>query len=106
MLTHQPASVEDIEKIFGNVEQILHFQRSLLNKLDECMDQWPNSLLGDLFLNMVSAVDFSYFIEGQQFLVLIFQLIEILVFADDADGAVAPLYALLLMYKQCSYYPQ
>lgn len=45
-------SMEEVEKIFGNVEQLLDFQRSLLNKLDSCMASWPNQLLGDIFLNM------------------------------------------------------
>lgn len=46
-------SMEEVEKIFGNVEQLLEFQRGLLNKLDNCMCSWPTQLLGDIFLNMV-----------------------------------------------------
>jgi hypothetical protein len=45
--------MEEVDKIFGNVEQLLDFQRNLLNKLDACMASWPNQLLGDIFLNMV-----------------------------------------------------
>ncbi len=47
--------MEEVEKIFGNVEQLLDFQRNLLNKLDSCMASWPNQLLGDIFLNMVPS---------------------------------------------------
>lgn len=45
--------MEEVDKIFGNVEQLLEFQRSLLNKLDFCMCSWPTQLLGDIFLNTV-----------------------------------------------------
>ena len=47
-------SIDVLETVFGNIESILAFQRNLLNKLDECMDNWAqNQLFGDVFVNMV-----------------------------------------------------
>ena len=54
-------TLDIVDSIFGNVEDILTFHRKLLNRLDDCMENWQSSqIFGDIFSNMVILCIFPF----------------------------------------------